>query len=294
MRNEKGVNIGVVKAGEVEVSKIITLKEGESLKKVTPANREYLNNKEEATAWIGENGGAFIWSIYRKAVHMQANGTQLTPQDFARLLYMATYITHEQNGANKLVYDNGKPIDKKGLRTLLGLGERAYRDFFKRLEMESIIFDMKTHIEVNENYFRKGKINADELSKQELSFARTIIKPIRELYEQYGKTRAGVTNLGLLYMALPYISFETNALVKNPTETSVDTLERLNLEQVAELFGYEPKHITPALRKVKLNGEYVFGFMHVGNSKTVYVNPRIFWQANRRPDKSLLLAFKTK
>lgn len=288
---EQNPKIGIIKEGEEQISKVITLKEGESIKVITPANREHAYNSAEAKAWVDENGGTFIWAIYRKAVSMQANGTQLTIQDFARLLYMATFLTHEQNGS-KLAYDNGKVIDKKGLRTLLGLGERAYRDFYNKLERESIIYDMGDHICMNEDWFKKGEINATDLTKRGLSFARTIIKPIRELYESYGKTRAGVTNLGLLYMALPYISYETNALVSNPEEENISIIDRLNLEQVAELFGYEPKHVTPALRKVKLNGEYVFGFMTVGNSKTVYVNPRIFWQAKRRPDKSLLFAFK--
>lgn len=291
MENE--IKVGIVKEGEEHVSKIITLKEGETLKKVTPANRGYLTDKTEAEEWVNENGGAFIWSIYRKAVSITEFGTQLTVQDFARLLYMATYITHERNGG-KLAHDNGVAIDKKGLKALLGLGDRAYRDFYKKLEMESIIYDMGTHIEINEDWFRKGNINDRELAKRGLSFARTLIQPIRDLYAEHGKARAGVTNLGLLYMALPYISFETNALVSNPTEENINILERLKLEQVAELFGYTEEKITPALRKVKLNGEYVFGLMQVGNSKTVYVNPRIFWQANRRPDKSLLFAFKTK
>ncbi|MED3732319.1 hypothetical protein [Geobacillus stearothermophilus] len=291
MQEKFVAKIGVIKEGEEHVHKVITLKEGEYLKKVTPGNLQYLRDREEAEDWIAENGGEFIWSIYRKAVSMKANGTQLTQQDFARLLYLATFITHTQNG-NKLVYDNGKPIDKQGLRILLGLGERAFRDFYNKLERESIIFDMGDHIAVNEDWFRKGEINATELQKRGLSFARTLVKPIRELYEKYGKSRGAVANLGLLYMALPYINFETNALVANPTETDVMLMERLNLEQVAELFGYNTVNITQALRRVKLNGEYVFGFMQVGNNKTVYVNPRIFWQANRKPDKSLLLAFK--
>jgi hypothetical protein len=291
MEHNNEIKIGIVKEGLEQVHKVITLKEGDIIKVVTPANREHARNKAEAVEWVNGNGGNFIWSIYRRAVSMQANGTQLTVQDFARLLYMATYLTHGQN-SSKLAHDNGKPIDKKGLKALLGLGDRAYRDFYNKLERESIIYDMNTHIEINEDWFKKGSIDADALGKRGLSFARTLVKPIRDLYAEYGKTRAGVTNLGLLYMALPYISYETNALVNNPTEEQVDFIERLNLEQVAELFGYDPKHLTPALRKIKLNGEYVFGFMQVGNSKTVYVNPRIYWQANRKPDKALLLAFK--
>lgn len=282
--------IGIKVEGEEGIMQIITLKEGEYVKKVTQSNLKHMQDMQEAKDWINENGGAFMWSIYRKAVSMQASGTQLTQQDFARLLYLATYLTHERNGS-KLVYDNGTPIDKKGLRTLLQLGERAYRDFYNKLERESIIYDMGDHICINEDWFKKGKINANELNKRGLSFARTLTKPLRDLYAEYGKSRA-VGSLGLLYMALPYISFETNALVSNPTEENVTFIDRLNIEQVAELFGYEPKHVTQALRKVKLNGEYVFGFMNVGNNKTVYVNPRIFWQAKRRPDKSLLLAFK--
>ncbi|MED3880583.1 hypothetical protein [Priestia megaterium] len=285
------LNVGVKVEGQEEIHKVITLQEGEYLKKVTPTNLQYLRNKQEAEEWVQANGGSFIWSIYRKAVNMKASGTQLTNQDFARLLYIATYITHMKFG-NKLVYDNGTPIDKKGLQKLLGISKPAFSTFYKKLESESIIFDMGDHIVLNEEWFRKGTINADELSKNGLSFARTLIKPIRTLYEEYGKSRA-VGNLGLLYVALPFISFETNALVSNPTEEKVSAITPLNLEQVAELFGYTPDRITQALRKVKLNGEYVFGFMLVGNNKTVYINPRIYWQANRKPDKSLLLAFRT-
>ncbi|WP_140456593.1 MULTISPECIES: hypothetical protein [Priestia] len=250
-----------------------------------PHQVQYKQREDEVAKYNAEQGG-FVFTFYKLAERIDGD---LTKADLARLLFLATYLSYE---SNQLKFDNGVAITKKQLPELLGLKERAFRTFYGTVTQLGILVDNGDKVVMSAEYFYKGSL-PKTIKPNEIAYTRTYVNGIRELYKEYGATRkAG--QLGLLYLVIPYIHFDTNILVSNPNERQHADIEALSLEEVAMLLGYDANKITRTLTGIVLGDEYVFMITQVGKEKNVVVNPRVHWRGTSVPSGTVDTLFQIK
>jgi hypothetical protein len=270
-----------------ENTKVVNVETGEDLtdkyqimpKKLVSHQQVNYRKRKEAMARYAEEHGGFIFTFHRLREFI---GKELKQADLGRLLFLATYIGFQDN---RLMYDNNRPINKSGLKTLLMLKKDAFRTFYNAVTALEIIIERDGYLCMNERYFYKGALADDQLDAGNRTYTRTFIKSVRSLYEEYGATRKA-SQLGLLYLVIPFIHVDTNILASNPDEDDLDEIDALSLEELAEAIGYAKNKISRSLRSIFLGGEYVFQIVNVGTNheKNVVVHPAIFWRGNSIPD----------
>lgn len=223
-----------------------------------------------------ENGG-FILAFYDHNAKMSDQLAALNFEDLARLVFIGTYISYEKG---RLQHDNGRSINKKGLAELVGLKERAYRDFFKRLVAANIIREeVDGTIHINPAVFYRGEITA----AQAQSSARTkiYVKTVRDLYTMAAGSKRNLKHLATIYEVLPFINFHTNIIAYNPEETDADLIKPMAHDKLAALLGYQDaRKLRQTLNASKIDGKPVFLAAenpHDRREKRIVVNPRVVY-----------------
>lgn len=258
---------GEIKSGEYDL-----IPKG---KPATPQQHRYKQREGDLADYTREQNG-FVFTFYKLAEYV---GNELKQADLARLLYIATFAHF---GDNRLLHNgNHKVIDKNGLQTLLGLKDRAYHTFYKTVTELGIIKDRGYDMVMNSDYFYCGYL-PKECKTGEIPYTRTYVKGIQELYKKYGTTRK-IGQLGLLYLVIPYIHYDTNLLASNPDETDYAMIEPLPVEEIARILNYTPDKITKALTDIVLGNEFVFYPFGSGKEKYFAVNSLVFWRADSSP-----------
>lgn len=237
-----------------------------------------LSVKGELAEHEKENGG-FFFAFFIQAQSMSDRFPELTQSDLARLMFIGTYVAWQ---TNRLQYDNGRIIDKKALNKLLGMNQRNFRDFWKRLESSGIVQEYDSMIYVNPSVFYRGNVKKLHSDVEEMKYARMFKKTIRDLYEQFnGRT---IKQLALIYCVIPWMNFDTNIVCNNPNDTDAERLSPMSIGTLADHLGYErPDKLKQALERIKLDGEPVFycpPSVHDRRQNRVIINPNVVYAGN--------------
>lgn len=238
-----------------------------------------------------EHGG-FIFAFFKELTSIQERFPSLTKQDIARLMYIATYINYKDN---RLQSDNGKRhYNKKDVQKLVGMSDKRFNEFFKRLEAENIIHEAESGgLYINPILFYRGELRNHKYDLSDLAYTRMFKNTVRELYEQFNGRRLG--QLSVIYSVLPYVNFSTNIICHNPAETSDDLIKPLELGELAKLLGYSDAHkLKRALNNIKIDGKPVFGFFenpHDRRTKRIVINPSVVFAGNGEQLKAIKVLF---
>lgn len=251
--------------------------------KTTDSQIRGLEIVDELTEHEAENGG-FVFAIFRGCMTMAERFPTLSQSDLARLMYIGTFTQY----SGRLQYDNGRPIDRKKLETLLGMSRARFSEFFGRLVAAEIITagDEYGDIYVNPSVFYRGSLKKSDYDLSDYQHTRLFRSTVRDLYERYnGRT---IKQLALVYAVLPFVNFAFNVVCFNPEETDEDRVKPMDLDNLAALLQYQDtQKLKRALEAIKLDGKPVFYLPHNVHDKRkrrIIVNPRIVFAG---PAKSL-------
>lgn len=221
-----------------------------------------------------ENGG-FVFALFNGCMTMTERFPSLNQSDLARLMFIGTYTNYD----GRLQYDNGRPMDRKSLESLLNMSRARFLEFFKKLTAEEIIRVDEEHgdIYVNPSVFYRGEMKKSRYDLSEYQYTRLFRSTVRDLYNRYnGRT---IKQLALVFAVLPFINFGFNVVCFNPEENNEERVKPMDLENLAALMSYKDTHkLRAALNSLKLDGKPVFLLVPDVNDKRkrrIIVNPRV-------------------
>ena len=231
-----------------------------------PAYSPKQKESAEAIAELAEHEqehGGFVFAFFHAAKTMEEQFPDLTQSDLARLMFVGTYIAWE---TGQLKYDNGVPIDKKGLAKLLETSRPTFNAFYKAMLAGGILAEEEGGLYMNPAIFYRGNLKKVRKELGDVQYTRLFRKTVRELYAKYnGRT---IKQLALIYAVLPFVNFNYNVVCFNPEESNKDLVRPMKLENLAALLGYkDAQKLVTALRKIKYNGKSVFGLVETEKDK---------------------------
>lgn len=243
---------------------------------------------DELRMHADENGG-FVFAMFNGCMTMAERFPSLNQSDLARLMFIGTYTNYD----GRLQYDNGRPIDRKALESLLNMSRARFAEFYKKLLAEEIVRDDNEHgdIYVNPSIFYRGSLEDAEYRLDEYRHTRLFRKTVRDLYARY--SGRAIKQLAIVFAVLPFINFAFNVVCFNPEEQNEDRVSPMDLERLAALLNYKDTHkLRTALGALKLDGKPVFLLIPDVNDKRkrrIIVNPRVVFAGT---DPAKLAAIK--
>lgn len=215
----------------------------------------------------------------------------LTKTDIARLLFLSTYISFEDN---KIQYDNGTEITDKGLIELLRLNRNSYKKFIAKLIDNRILYINEIGERFLSHEFCKyGFIDVKKLKKQQIGYIRLFRGTVRELFRNTPIRELG--RLATIYMILPYLNLATNIVSNNPEEVDIDKVEPMTLIELSTLLGYtDYTKFRQSLYHIKIRDDVAFGFFMTENDKRtmkLVVNPKVVFAGNAEQLKAIEALF---
>lgn len=250
-----------------------------------------LKEKDELSKHQTENGG-FIFAFFKQSSAISERFPSLTKQDAARLMYIATFISWQEN---RLQSDNGHThYTKKHLEELVSMSRKRFNELFKRLKNENIIHEKETgELFINPSVFYRGELSAHDYDIGDLQYTRLFKQTVRDLYKQFGGRTLG--QLANIYTVLPFLNFQTNIICFNPNETSEDLIKPMPISELADILEYKDiTKLTTALNRIKVDGKPVFAFVdnpHDRRERRVIVNPRVVFAGNGESLKAVKAMF---
>lgn len=240
------------------------------------------HKEKEAMEKFEEDNGGFVFAFFRQSRMLEERFSSLNSQDMVRLMFIGSY-TSWKDGCLK--YENGRHIKKGGLHELLKMSRNRFNAFYNRLTDEGIIVaNGDGELFMNPSVFYRGSIKEYAYKTDDLQYTRMFRKTVRDLYEAYNGRSLG--QLALVYAVMPFVNFKTNIVAFNPEETDEKNVRPMPLEKLAILLGYASvKKLKPALNRVKIDDQPVFGFFenpHDRRSIRTVVNPRAIFGAGAK------------
>lgn len=240
--------------------------------------KEFLERKEEKEFIINEKYkeyGNFIWILYNISTDYDLS---ISPSDLTRLMFISTYLTYD----NSLKFDNKKDINKNNINTLLKLSDREYKYFYQNMIKNNIFIEKESKIYINTEYFYKG--NIDEVDFKDKNITRLYIEGIRDIYNK--SLPRSHKQLSYVFKILPFVNINYNMICKNPTETNLDKIIPMSVEDFCDIIKYDSKRALRLIRKFNdcyfVKDEYILSIVFRGEIKKsqMFINPHIYYAGN--------------
>lgn len=221
----------------------------------------------------------------------------LTPMELGYFLVLQTYIDYENNALIVSTH-NPVPMNRGQIGEVLGLNNRSslkknLDNFIEKgliIEQE-LVYSGKQYKAycINEQYHFKGRTKSKKVVK-------TFSAQVRKIYNTNlsKKGNKQPSELGFMYLILPYIHYELNILCANPFETDVEAIQPLSITDICEVTGMDRKNIQGKLHNLKWDNMTVFAKVVKGNKVFLKVNPFVFYRKDGEPAKSLKADFLIK
>lgn len=262
MDNRELLRLTNLDTGEIyeKVTKIETLKEEQSKKKY----RKMSGEKQE----IRDLLGGFVFKKNSNTALKIDN--ILSNQELTRVMYLITFINYD----NKIMFDAGKPMNKKDIKNLTGISERLFYKWYNKMIKLKVILEKDNGIYINEKYSFKGEI------KKPKNINRVFINAVREIYE--ANSNKNIALLGIVIRIIPHTHKFTNMICYNPDEEKLENVKYATLKDISNIIGeYNNRNyhiLKRQLGQFRLNnGEPILMFIEDGVSSDalLVMNPRI-------------------
>ncbi len=213
--------------------------------------------------------------------------TALSCIELGYLLVLQTYTNFDG-----ILYESSqamKPMNRVSIGRVLGIKKsNTVTQLVDKLLENELLIEVEEPLEngktakgfkVNEKYHFKGK-----------SKNRNVVKVFStKVREAYGELKPA--DLGLLYMILPYISYETNVLCHNPYEQDARKIEAMSIDDLVKITGYSLAELKRKITNMKF-GEYTVFSKTTKNRKVHFtVNPLVFYRKEGEAPQALVNTF---
>ena len=154
----------------------------------------------------------------------------ISPESFARLILLATYLHHNSD----ILYKTQRSkLKKPDLIKALGISQPTFSRFWTEVKDKYLWTDNEDNVHISADYFYRGDFSC---LKNHRDYQQVFIQYYRRLYEA-----APVTShryIGYIFKMLPYVSIKFNTLCDNPFEKEEQKLELLSVENFCEKINY--------------------------------------------------------
>lgn len=241
--------------------------------KYTDKQKEFFKSKAVLSEHEKENGG-FVFLFYKTLQNINEYLPNLNKSDLARLLYLTTYVSYEDN---KITYDNGRKIDDNDLMIMLKYSsKKRYKEFINKLINNNYISCQEENYFISESICKFGKLDKS-IKTSDINYIRLFRTVVRELFENCNTRQIG--RLSLIYNVLPYVSLEYNIVCHNPLEKESKLIQPMPICELGKLLGYsDEQKFRQSMYDCKINDVSVFGFLLMDNDRRslrTIVNPRV-------------------
>lgn len=222
-------------------------------------------------------GDKFSWFNTEKVSEVSAGVTEDKFRAFGAIMILSTYLSFEDN---KLPMKNLKEISDT-----LGLGLRQTKEVIAMAINMGLIKRLNGRYYLNQDLVFRGKLQKNEI------VIRAYHEGIRALQSM------SLANVGFLFMIMPHISFDHWIICKNPEKDDYETIQAMNMTELAEITGFDRSTLTKKFSKMTFdyNGKKMSTVLYVGNpvSKrmTIIVNPMLFGRKVSENYKSIAQLF---
>lgn len=176
---------------------------------------------------------------------MNENLGTLSLSEAGALLKLLFYLSINQQG--KLVVEQGMVLQVAYLSFVFDRSRSSTLKLLKSLEQAGVLFKKRENqfctFYINEKYHHRGRLNKRKFVKLAIgTYSLTHIFPLK------------LVEAGFLYKLIPYLHFQTNELVMEPDEPSLDQVQPLNRNTIAGLLDCDPKRVTQLMNRLDETG----------------------------------------
>lgn len=275
--------------------------DGESLEGIyiKPIEPKYIPESQlkayESKMVLGEHekeNGGFIFMFYKTLQNFNELIPGLNKPDIARLLFLSTYVSFEDN---KIQFDNGKEISNNDMIELLKLNKGSYSKFIKKLIDNNILLvDENKNKYLSHSFCKYGSIDVKKMKEHEIGYIRLFRGTVRNMFNKTPTRELG--RLATIYMILPYINLAHNVVSYNPEEEDIEKVVPMPLVELTNMLEYtDHSKFRQSLYNIKIRGNSAFAFILTDNDKRamkMIVNPDIVFAGNAEQLKVLKLFFR--
>lgn len=151
----------------------------------------------------------------------------LSPATAGRLAYLSTYVGYN----NQLLSDKRTPITKTMLPDILGVGNTIAKKFYSECAAANLLVEREGKLYISEDFFR-GPIQDKGIRHTKLyhDTVQDLYKRLPPKHHRY---------FGYVVQMLPWINVNYNIVCDNPTETDLDKINPIDVEDLYKICGYE-------------------------------------------------------
>jgi len=260
------------------------------IKQKTESKRKFKESRKYTKEY-----GNFIWNIYNIN---QQNFTGAKASDITRLMFLSTYLNYD----GYLMFDNGKPVTKKNMNSLLKLSKSSYKYFCSRQSKENILEVKDDKMRVNPNVFEKGCLPKSRVAgwiQQNKYITRLYVNGVRNIYNK--SSISSHKTLSYLFQILPFVNRQYNIVCFNPLEENLDNIKCMSLGDFCDTINYSKNNVRQ-LKNMLFNPKFEF------NNKTtsairlvcddsnslhdeIFINPCIYYAGDKWEEVKVLGGF---
>lgn len=262
---------------------------------INDSHRQHAKRVDKLAEHNDRNGG-FIFAFFKDVTDIRERFPSLTSTDIARLLLLGLYTSYD---GGLLRYDNGRVIDKKELRKIVGVSRNVFNAFYNRVRDEGILVEDVEYgnkrLYVNNTVFLRGQIDGlptDEHG-EELRYARIYRDPLKRLAQEFGGRYIG--KLAVIFLVIPFLNYQYNIITYDTEEKDVDRVSPMSLTELATELGFaDPAALKREMDTLKMGKQYVFTFVenpHDRREWRVIVNPNVVYASSGKTLEALKAFF---
>jgi len=160
------------------------------------------------------------------------------PATITKLIYLSTYAGYSEDRKRESPLTRSRVhLKRKDLADVLHISERHAASFLKEVSPTYVYADSKGYLYLDGQAFIRGGLRKKSFKQ----YQQIYHNGVRRLYEaSKGKNH---TQLGYVFMLIPFISIEHNILCWNPEEADIAKVVPMTPKEFCLKVGYDPSNI---------------------------------------------------
>ena len=265
--------------GEVVPAVSVTLPVG-TISYTPQSQAAYHRRNEDRINQIRSAGNELGYFVFAKSEDRRES---LSPQDMARLIFIATFLKYDDD---RLYLSERELLKKEDLPKIMRLSKRTFLRFWNSVVDKYIFVGETDELHISQEFYRGSLKNRQDI--YHTNYQKIYIATLRELY--YSTAISQHRYLGYVFLLLPFINHQLNMLCWNPQEADPNKVEPMSIDDFCNLVGYDRSQrsrLIEAFVKIKFvwYGRQQSFCRFVtddprSNHYTIFVNPHILYRGD--------------